>query len=512
MTIELSEPKAKRRIHRTTITTSFPDGKVSFLFGDEYAISMAYAWWKAGMANKKAVFYASFRKIPANGGFAVAGGIDHLNEFLALAKFHDEDLEWLSEKVDDYGNPLYEKEFIEFLRTEKWRCNVYAVKEGTLVFPHEPMVRVEGPIWMCELIEGALLNLISDQSSTMTRAVRMLISANWKPLADNSLRRGGGPGGSLSKALAAWKAGFVSTSNMLASQYFGMKSSGTMAHCWPMSFEEEVQSFITFAKAFPTNSIFLPDTINTINGIRNAIKVGLIMKSQGLKLKGIRLDSGDLSALGKLARKMLDAVGLDFVEVRGTNSLNEFSLDSIERAKTPMDSYASGDAIAESGLFGLVYKLASVEGDDGEMRPTVKLSDQEIKLSTPGRLGAKRYFDRFGKMIADCIYDIDEDKFESECWMTYLNSSGEGLIPSGVTEKELLIPLARNGEIVAPIDEVHEVSKFIREQINSLPEECLRLVNPHLYTVGMTTRLYNLRNELVTNARRKAAEELRMAT
>jgi nicotinate phosphoribosyltransferase len=502
-----------RRIHRTTVTTSFPDGHVSWLFGDMYAITMAYAWWKAGMANRKAVFYASFRKLPAAAGYAVAGGIDHLNEFLREASFSEEDLQYLAEQVDDFGTPLFEQGFIEFLRTEKWRCNVWAVREGTLVFPHEGLVRVEGPIWMCELLEGSVLNFLSDQSAKMSRAVRMLVAANWKPISDNSLRRAGGPGGSLATALAVYKAGFAGTSNMLAGKTFGIPSKGTMAHCFPMSFVEEHEgfwlpneeaAFDAFSLAMPTNTIDLTDTTDTINGLRMAIKSGLRMKSRGHKLKAIRLDSGDLAALGQMARTMLDAAGLHYVKVNATNSLNEVILASIERQDAKIDFYASGDAIAEPGLFGTVYKICMVEDSHGVMRPTVKMSDQTIKLSMPGTHAARRYFDADNRMVADCIYEPELDNLENERWMVQLTATGEMLLPKGGRSEELLVQICREGEIIAEVDSLDTVRSYIRAQIGQIPEGCLRLENPHTYPVGVTTRLAQLRDNLVRASRRKA--------
>ena len=296
------------------------------LLTDLYQITMSYGYWKKGIHDKEASFNVFFRKNPFNSGYAVCCGLEYIIDYLNSYKFSNSDIDYLSSLKSDSGTKLFEKKFLDFLREFKFTCDVDAIEEGRIIFPNEPILRVSGPIYQCQLIESALINIFNFQTLIATKASRMFYASNGEPILEFGLRRAQGIDGSLSASRASYIGGCSKTSNVLAGKIFNIPVSGTHSHSWVLAFDSEISAFQNYAQVMPDNCVLLVDTYETMKGVKNAIIVAKELEKRNKKLFGIRIDSGDLAYLSKKARKLLDKENLEYVKIIASNDLDEFIL------------------------------------------------------------------------------------------------------------------------------------------------------------------------------------------
>jgi nicotinate phosphoribosyltransferase len=460
--------------------------QVSPLYTDLYQLTMAQAYFQNGMQNKLAGFDYFFRKVPFKGGFVVFAGLQELLHMIKDLRFMESDLDYLRESG-------FDTEFLQYLKDFSFKGNISSVREGDIVFPFEPVVKVEGNVIEAQLIETLLLNILNFQSLIATKAARLRYAAGPNAvLSDFGLRRAQSFG-AMHASRAAIIGGFDNTSNVLAAKKYGIPHAGTMAHSFIESFGNEENAFKAYAKSFPDNSVFLVDTYNTLySGIPNAIKVAKEMRKSGKSLKGIRLDSGDLAYLSKKAREMLDYDGFQDVRIVVSNQLDEYVIKSLREQRAPIDIYGVGTTLVtgkpDAALDG-VYKLAYIETD-----PVLKISDNLQKTTLPGKKKVLRYFDREGLFYADAIILSDEadvgrmvDPFEKL----------KSLSLKDLKCEELFYSVMKNGEIVIQDSSPQEFNARLRSRLNLLPVEHQRFDFPHIYKVGISEKLMKTRDELL---------------
>lgn len=475
------------------------------LLTDLYQLTMAQGYWASGKTDEEACFHMFFRDYPFKGGYAVACGMAQLAEMIDNFRFSESDIDYLASLEAPGGGPMFDAEFLSYLAELRLTCNIDAVSEGTVVFPYEPIVRVTGPIMQCQLVETALLNFVNFQTLIATKAARVCRAAQGAPVAEFGLRRAQGLGG-LWASRAAVVGGCASTSNVLAGKMFSIPVSGTHAHSWVMAFPDELTAFREYAKAFPTNCVLLVDSYNVEQGVRNAITVGLEMKERGERLAAIRIDSGDLSWLAKMARRMLDEAGLTDCGIVLSNDLDEYSIKSILDEGTPVTSWGVGTKLAtayDQPTLGGVYKLSAVR-PQGETVWTdrLKISETAAKRTMPGVLDVRRYYHDDGHIAGDMVYDINHEVHESEVIVDPLDALRQKRL-KGKRFETLLKPLARNGKSVLSADDLDPMKARERafDGLKKLDETQLRMLNPHTYPVGMECGLHERRNELVARLR-----------
>ena len=476
------------------------------LLTDLYQLTMAQGYWETGQGATQACFHAYFRDYPFRGGYAVACGFDQLAELIDDFAFTQDDVDYLASLDAPGGGKLFRPEFLEHLRTFRLRVDIDAPAEGTIVFPHEPLVRVMGPIMDCQLIETALLNCVNFETLIATKAARVCLAAHGAPVAEFGLRRAQGAGGGMWASRAAVVGGCASTSNVLAGKRYGLPVSGTHAHSWVMSFPDELSAFRAYAQEFPHNCVLLVDTYNVEQGIENAITVGLEMRQRGQRLAGIRIDSGDLAWLAKMARRMLDAAGLADCGIVLSNDLDEYTIQSILDEGAPATSWGVGTKLAcafDQPTLGGVYKLSATRAPgQTEWTDRLKISESAAKLTVPGVLDVRRYYHDDGHIAGDMVFDVNAGVGKREVIVDPLDSLRQKNL-SGKRFETLLSPLARNGEVV--LDQAHrsaiEAQRRCREGLASLDESQKRMLNPHTYPVGLEYGLCERRRALVGKLR-----------
>ncbi len=459
--------------------------QVSPLYTDLYQLTMAQAYFKNGMHEQRASFDYFFRKIPFKGGYVVFAGLQNLLELTENLVFSDYDLEYLSESG-------FDKDFVNHLREFRFRGDIISVREGDVVFPFEPVIRVEGTLLETQLIETLLLNVVNFQSLIATKASRMRFAAGNRTLSDFGLRRAQSFG-AIQASRAAIIGGFNSTSNMLAARMYKIPFAGTMAHSFIESFGDELAAFRAYAKAFPENSIFLVDTYNTLfKGIPNAIKVAKEMKDAGHMLKGIRLDSGDLAYLSKKAREMLDYDSFTDVKIVVSNQLDEYVIKSLLEQKAPIDIFGVGTSLItgkpEAALDG-VYKLAHVND-----RNVLKISDNLQKTTLPGKKKILRYFDSEGLFYADAIVMTNEMDINR---MINPFEKHKSMNLEGFKCEELLYTAMKEGKITNLPENPQKINERLKTRLNLLPVEHQRFDFPHIYKVGISEKVMKTRDELL---------------
>ncbi len=468
---------------------------------DLYQITMAQGYFDHGMGDTEACFHMYFRNYPIKGGYAIACGMDQLAELVETYGFTDEDIEYLAALPAPGGGKLFHDDFLNYLSAFKLSVDIDAVEEGTAVFPNEPLVRVCGPILECQLIETPLLNCVNFETLVATKAARVCQAAE-APVAEFGLRRAQGAAGGIWASRAAVVGGCTSTSNVLAGRMFGIPVSGTHAHSWVMSFPDELSAFRAYAESFPNNCVLLVDTYDIEQGIRNAITVGLEMRERGQRLMGIRIDSGDLTWLGKLARRMLDEAGLEDCGIVLSNDLDEYTIRSIRQEGVNVMSWGVGTKLAcayDQPTLGGVYKLSATreEGDEA-WKDSIKISGSVQKLTTPGVLDVRRYYFEDGRIAGDMVFDVNSQVNESEVIVDPYDSLRRKKL-LGKRFDTLLKPLAREGKCVLMPEQrsAMEAQARTKASLETLDETQKRLLNPHTYPVGLERGLYNRRSELV---------------
>lgn len=464
------------------------------LLTDYYQLTMAQGYYKKGK-EEKAVFDLFYRRNPCNNGYAIFTGLEQIIEYVENLDFKEDDIEYLKEQG-------FDKEFLEYLKNFKFTGDIYSVPEGSVVFPKEPLLKVEAPILQAQLLETPLLNFINHQSLIATKAARITEAAQGKNVLEFGLRRAHGPDAGIYGAKAAVIGGCSGTSNVLTGKKFGVNVSGTHAHSWIMSFESELEAFRTYADNFPNSAILLVDTYDTLkSGLPNAIKVFKEMKENGIDsdLFGIRLDSGDLAYLSREARKMLDQAGLEDAVIVASNNLDEDIITSLNLQGAKIDLYGVGTKLITSydcPAFGAVYKMS--EYND---QPKIKLSDNIKKMTNPGNKKLIRIYDRkSGKIRADLI-TLQQEKFSENQSLTLFDARDTWktttLKKGNYRLREMLEPIFKNGELVYDSPSVGEIKEYADKEKDSLGAEYKRLTNPHIMKVDLSDKLFDLKCRLI---------------
>lgn len=480
----------------------------SALLTDLYQITMAQGYWAREQASEQveeACFVMHFRDYPFKGGYAIACGMAQLADLIDGYRFTEDDTAYLATLQAPGGGALFDAGFLAYLRGLHLSVDVDCVLEGTPVFPYEPIVRVTGPIMECQLLETALLNIVNFQTLIATKAARVCQAADGRPVAEFGLRRAQGMGG-VWASRAAVVGGCASTSNVLAGKLFDLPVSGTHAHSWVMAFPNELTAFRAYAEAFPNNCVLLVDSYDVEQGLRNAITVGLEMKERGQKLAGIRIDSGDLAWLAKMARRMLDEAGLTETGIVLSNDLDEYTIESILGEGAPVDSWGVGTKLAtayDQPTLGGVYKLSAtrMRGEE-QWTDRLKISETAAKLTTPGILDVRRYYNDDGTIAGDMVFDREGALDERQIIVDPLDSLRQKHL-SGKRFSTLLKPLARDGRVVLDGTERSALAARdrAREGLKTLDESQKRMLNPHTYPVGLEYSLHERRRRLVASLR-----------
>ena len=472
------------------------------LLTDFYELTMMQGYFQQKDANETVIFDAFYRNNPDGNGYAVCAGLQQVIEYLNNLHFTQADVDYLR------STGMFQEDFLDYLLHFRFSGDVYAIPEGTVVFPREPLVKVVAPIMEAQLIETALLNIINHQSLIATKAARVVYAAAGDGVMEFGLRRAQGPDAGIYGARAAMIAGCVATSNVLAGQMFDVPVSGTHAHSWIMSFPDELTAFRTYARLYPSACILLVDTYDTLkSGIPNAIRVFTEMREAGVQLTryGIRLDSGDLAYLSKKAKKMLDAAGFSDAIISASNDLDEHLIASLKLQGAAINSWGVGTNMItskDSPSFGGVYKLAAIKDKNtGAFIPKIKLSENAEKITNPGDKTIQRIYEKeTGKIIADLIC-LTHESYDSrnsllifdpiETWKKTL------LAPDSYTLRELLVPVFKNGTCVYQSPSVMEIRAYCQRELDTLWEESRRLVNPHEVHVDLSNELWHMKNQLL---------------
>lgn len=478
------------------------------LLTDFYQLTMSYGYWKAGLANKESVFHLFFRKPPFHGGFTISAGLENVIRFIENFRFDESDLNYLSTLKDQENQPFFPEEFLTYLSKLNFSCDVEAVPEGTVVFPYEPLVRVQGPLIQCQILESPLLNLTNFASLIATKAARICIAAKGDPVMEFGLRRAQGIDGALTASRSAYIGGCDSTSNVLAGKYFGIPVKGTHSHSWVMVFDEELEAFQTYAETLPSNCVFLVDTYDTIEGVKKAIEVGKWLAARGKKMLGIRLDSGDLAQLSIKSRQLLDAAGFKDAIIIATNELDEVLISELKRQGAQIHVWGVGTNLVTSrdqpALDG-VYKLSAIRDPNGPWRYKLKLSEQMIKVSNPGILQVRRYHAE--KMnVADAIYDIQTDMTQGAKIVDPLDPTRQRILKKELKSYDLLIPIFRKGKLVYDLPSLSQIRTNTKQELDRFQVGIKRFLNPHQYIVGMEKTLYDTKVDLIHNIRAKCSQ------
>lgn len=455
------------------------------LYLDYYELTMAQGYFLSNRHNLKANFDYFFRTNPFGSGYTVFAGLSDFLELLQVFRFGSEAIDYLHQKG-------FKDEFLDYLKDFKFKGNIFSAQEGEIVFPYEPLIRVEGNIIETQVIESMLLNVINFESLIATKARRIRFVAKDKIVSDFGLRRGQGLA-SLFASRAAIIGGINSTSNVLAAFNYDLTPAGTQAHSWIQSFGDELEAFRKFAEYYPDNCVLLVDTFDTLrSGIPNAIKVAKELETKGKRLRAIRLDSGDLAYLSKKARKMLDEAGLNYVKIVASNQLDEYLIKSLDEQNAPIDFFGVGTNLItgqkDAALDG-VYKISMIDG-----KPTIKLSEDISKVTLPGVKKIYRYFNGENKFYADCIALENENEIEM---MIHPFDIYKKCNLKDLRREEILKKVVANGEIIIEPKTVQQISEYNELRFSQLPDEHKRFEFPHIYKVGISPELLKLRDELI---------------
>ena len=467
------------------------------LLTDLYELTMAYGYLRAGKADDEAVFHHYFRENPFDGGYTIAAGLETAVHYLEDFRFSDADLAFLAAQKGNDGARLFPDDFLRYLRDMRFACDVDAVPEGTVVFPHEPLLRVRGPILQAQLVETALLNIVNFQTLIATKAARVVWAAKGDPVIDFGLRRAQGIDGGLAASRAAYIGGCAATSNVLAAAKYDIPVKGTHAHSWVMSFDSEREAFATYAEVMPNNVMLLVDTYDTLDGVAHAIEIGHQLRAQGHALIGIRLDSGDLAYLSKQARRMLDDAGFPDAAIAASNDLDEHTIASLKEQGARIDLWGVGTRMVtayDQPALGGVYKLTALKPHGGAWQYRVKISEQAVKTSTPGVLQVRRFPD------ADMILD-ELTPEPTRTIVDPLDLTRRRTVAADAPFDDLLVPIFRGGRCVYALPSIEEIRARRTAQLARFHDGVKRFVNPHQYPVGLEAKLFDLKTRLIFEER-----------
>ncbi|MEO8400233.1 MAG: nicotinate phosphoribosyltransferase [Gammaproteobacteria bacterium] len=468
---------------------------ISPLLTDLYQLTMAYGYWKLGIHEREAVFHQIFRKQPFRGNYSVACGLGSVIEFLQEWRFAEDDLSYLQTLRAFNGSVLFSNEFLDYLRDLRFSCDIDAVLEGNIVFPHEPLLRVKGPLLQCQLLESTLLNIINFQTLIATKAARVCQACDGDPVLEFGMRRAQGPDGALSASRAAYIGGCVATSNVLAGKRYGIPVSGTHAHSWVSAFEDEITAFKAYAEVMPHNCVLLVDTYDTVQGVKHAIKIGEELKAVGAELRAIRLDSGDLAVLSIKARELLDAAGFSQTKIIASNSLDEYVIAELKQQNAQISVWGVGTHLSTAydhpALDG-VYKLSALRDAENKWQYKLKLSEQAVKVSNPGIHQVRRFY-RNKQPIMDVIYDLELGMAAQLEWVSLEVPHTTFRVESYDEAVDLLQPIFRAGQLVYPIETIETIRLRAIQQV----KEFLPTHKMAPYSVGLESGLHQLKQELI---------------
>lgn len=453
------------------------DIMISPLLTDLYQLTMAYGYWKLGIHEREAVFHQFYRKHPFGGNYAVACGLATLIDFLNNWRFSNDDLNYLRTLQSPNQKPLFTDDFLDYLKTLRFTCDVAAVPEGELVFANEPMLRIKGPLIQGQLLESTILNIVNFQTLIATKASRVYQAAKGDTVLEFGLRRAQGPDGALSASRAAYIGGVDATSNVLAGKLYDIPVRGTHAHSWVTVFPDELSAFAAYAEVMPDNCVLLVDTYDSLLGVSHAIEIGKQLRAKGAKLWGIRLDSGDMGDLSIKARQMLDQAGFSDTQIMASNSLNEYAMADMKKAGAKISVWGVGTHLVTSfdqpALDG-VYKLSALRDEQGTWQYKLKLSEQPAKISHPGIYQIRRYAHK------DVMYDIEL-----------------GMSEDVRDSYDVLIPVFEKGNLVYQQESIHLLRKRAIKQVNDFTKTHANKA----YSVELEERLKDLKQRLISQVK-----------
>lgn len=468
------------------------------LLADFYEFTMANGYLKNGFARRNTYFDVFFRSIPDGGGFAIAAGLEQVMDYIENLSFSDEEIDFFRSKG------IFDEDFLNYLKNFKFTGDIYAVPEGTTVFPNEPIFTVKAPAIEAQLIETFVLLTLNHQSLIATKANRIVRASGGRAVMEFGSRRAQGAQGAIDGARAAYIGGASATACALSDMLYSVPAVGTMAHSWVQMFDSEYQAFECYCKLYPHSTTLLVDTYNTLkSGVPNAIKAFKnILVPQGITDFAIRLDSGDISYLSKRARKMLDEAGLQCCKIVASNSLDEYLIRDLMMQGAQIDSFGVGERLItskSSPVFGGVYKLVAIENEAGEIIPKIKVSENVGKITNPHFKKLYRLYDReSGKAIADqlCVYDelIDDSK---PITIFDPNATWKTKTLTDYTARELLIPIFKGGKRVYTAPKLSDIRQYCLDQVELLWDEVKRFENPHSYYVDLSRKLWQIKRDLL---------------
>lgn len=469
------------------------------LLTDLYQLTMAYGYWRLKLHERESIFHLIYRKNPFHGNYALTCGLDNVIDYINHFRFAEDDLAYLKTLKNTLGEPLWSEDFLAYLRELRFSCDLDAIPEGTVVQPHEPLLRIQGPLLQCQLLESPLLNIINFQTLVSTKAARVCQAAEGDAVIEFGMRRAQGPDGALSASRAAYVGGCTATSNALAGKIYDLPVRGTHAHSWVTAFSDELSAFAAYSEVMPHSVVLLVDTYDTLRGVEHAIEIGKQLRASNSSLYGIRLDSGDLGALSIQARAMLDAAGFEDTQIMASNSLDEYVIQKLKAQGAKISVWGVGTNLVTAhdypALDG-VYKLSSLRDEKGQWQYKLKVSEDPIKVSNPGSHQVRRFYLR-GEAVIDVLHDLTLGIPEFP--QAVLFDSGQTRVEVGEYDSyvDLLLPVFRQGQLVRP-----------RESIHALRERAVRNVSAFLnhqgekpYPVAIEKSLYEKKQELVAEAR-----------
>lgn len=463
---------------------------------DFYELTMANGYFENGIGDKIGYFDMYFRKIPDDGGFAIMAGVEQIIEYIKNLHFTDADIEYLRSKN------MFSEGFLDYLKNFEFKCDVWAIEEGTPIFPNEPLVVVRGPVIQAQFLETMILLTVNHQSLIATKANRIVRAADGRPVMEFGSRRAQGYDGAVYGSRAAYIGGCLGTACTISEPEFGIPALGTMAHSWIQMFPDEYSAFCAYASVYPNDCTLLIDTYNVLkSGIVNAIKVhNDVLVPAGCRLKGVRIDSGDITYLTKKIRKILDENGLEDCRIVVSNSLDEYIIRDTLMQGAKIDSFGVGERLITSRsepVFGGVYKLVAVESGN-EIVPRIKLSENVAKITNPGFKSLYRLFTKEGKAIADVITEYGEEIDNTKPYSIFdPNHTWKKKTLTDFEVKPLLIQIFDKGKCVYNSPDLKTIQKYCKEQIDTLWDEVKRFENPHVYYVDLSKKLWETKQKLL---------------
>lgn len=477
------------------------------LLNDLYQFTASYAYYKAGIAEKEAAFTLFTRSNPFGGGYTVASGLESVIDLLSDWRFRDQDLDFLAELKGNDDLPLFDGGYIDYLAKMRFTGDLHAVPEGTIFFPHEPVLRVVAPIIQAQLLETPLLNFVNFASLITTKYTRICLAAGSDPVLGFGLRRAQGMDGALTAERSAFIAGIAGTSNVLAAQLFGIPAKGTFPHSLVMAFPSELEAFQAYARALPANCIFLVDTFDTLEGVQNAIRAGKELEEKGHKVLGIRLDSGDLAQLSLAARDMLNEAWCQDWQIVASNDLDEYLIENLKSQGAAITAWGVGTkgiTAYDQPALGGVYKLTAIRDNrDAPWTYTIKISEQLAKISNPGILNVRRFSDTDGRYEGDVIYSEDQGIPEGG-EAIHLSDYTRKWRPRSSSSEDLLVPVFEQGKQVYTPPLLPAVRERLQDQLARIPAGAKRFLNPQEYVVGLERALHDRKVSMIREKREKA--------